>query len=84
MNSFLPTDERGVVNDYVHNTNVVSTQQKSIVIVIGDLGLEKPNVDCVHVFQNKMMVQAAKPNKDVFVVTLLWASVGVKPNTWKK
>jgi len=27
VNSFLPTDEKGVVNDYVHNTIVVSTQQ---------------------------------------------------------
>jgi hypothetical protein len=63
VNSFLPTNERGVVNDYAHNTNVVFTQQKSIVIVISDLGLERPNVDFVHVFQNKMMVQAPKPNK---------------------
>jgi hypothetical protein len=64
VNSFLLTDERGVVNDYVHYTNVVSTQQKFVVIVIGDLGLERPNVDFVHVFQNKMMVQAPKPNKE--------------------
>jgi hypothetical protein len=49
---------------YVHNTNVVSTQQKSIVIVIGDLGMERPNVDFVHVFQNKTMSQAPKPNKE--------------------
>ncbi len=34
VNSFLPTDERGVVNDYAHNTNVVSTQQKSILVIL--------------------------------------------------
>jgi len=34
VNSFLPTDERGVVNDYAHNINVVSTQQKSILVIL--------------------------------------------------
>ncbi len=53
VNSFLPTNERGVINDYVHNTNVVSMQQKSIVIIIGDLSLERPNVNFVHVFSKQ-------------------------------
>jgi hypothetical protein len=49
-NSLIHVDERsGVINDNVHHTNFV-------VAITSDLGLEKPHVDSIGVFQKKMMV----------------------------
>jgi len=55
--SFIHVDEgSGVVNDNVHHTNFVVDQQRFVVAIANDLGLEKPHVDSIGVFQKKMMV----------------------------
>jgi hypothetical protein len=56
-NSLIHVDEgSGVINDNVHHTNFVVDQQRFVVAIASDLGLEKPHIDSIGVFQKKMMV----------------------------
>jgi hypothetical protein len=56
-NSIIHVNEgSGVVNDNVHHSNFVVDQQRFGVAIANDLGLEKPHVDFIGVFQKKMMV----------------------------
>lgn len=57
-NSLVPTNEGGgVTNDNVNGTNVVFTQQKSIVVVVAsDLGPKRLHgANSIGVLQEKMM-----------------------------
>lgn len=57
IDSFIHVDEGSpIVNNNVHNTNFVVDQQRFVVAIASDLGLEKPHVDSIGVFQKKMMV----------------------------
>ncbi len=56
-NSLIHVDEGShVVNNNVYHTNFVVDQQRFVVAIASDLGLEKPHVDSIGVFQKKMMV----------------------------
>jgi hypothetical protein len=57
-NSLVPTNEGGrITNDNVNGTNVVFTQQKSLVVVVtGDLGPKRLHVaNFIGALQEKMM-----------------------------
>ncbi len=66
-NSLVPTNEGGgVTNDNVNGTNVIFTQQKSIVVVVAsDLGPKRPNVaNSIGALREKMMEYAPKRSKE--------------------